>query len=303
MPTFIDLTRQGSLVAVVAASLLLMTACRSGGARRSDSEESFPDNGVCGRAARDRQGLVSNGESPHGLKPAARTTKAGNAAGTVEIREERYPNGRLKTQREVLVLRDGREVNHGVYNYWDAAGQKRSEKHFHNGQRHGPWSTWNADGSLREQSNYVLGKRVGTTTLWYGSGQKWSRVAYSDGVEEGIFSSWYPSGGHQVECTFTEGRIVGEWTRWYESGAVREQRFYREGHLHGDRIVWHENGEIILQETWVDGRIPGAPDPRRRGSGTAGKEANPALEPGSTRAVPDETGQRPDPPPPPDPPH
>ena len=110
MPTFIDLNRQGSLVAVVAVSLLLMTACRSGGARRSDSEESLPENGVRGRAARDCPGLVSNGESPHELKPAARMTNAGNAVGTVEIREERYPSGRLKTQREVLVLRDGRDT-------------------------------------------------------------------------------------------------------------------------------------------------------------------------------------------------
>ena len=60
-------------------------------------------------------------------------------APAVETIRERFPDGRLKIEREVTTDSAGNYVNHGTWRMWDAGGDLVAEGRYEMGRRTGHW--------------------------------------------------------------------------------------------------------------------------------------------------------------------
>ena len=65
---------------------------------------------------------------------------AGASEGNVEQVTERYPNGKIKIERQVTKDAAGNYVNQGTYTRYDVDGKVQKTGTFVNGKQHGMWT-------------------------------------------------------------------------------------------------------------------------------------------------------------------
>ena len=93
-----------------------------------------------------------------------------SACSRKELREERYPNGALKSRG---YMKQDAEKNYG---------------------RHGSWVFWYENGQKQQESTFKDDKLEGPATLWYENGQKMQQETYKDDKSEGPATFWYENG-------------------------------------------------------------------------------------------------------------
>ena len=147
----------------------------------------------------------------------------------VEIREEYFPDGTVKTRMEGLLGEDGELVLHGMLtNFWEN-GQKKSEV------------------------AYVQGFVHGSRTAWYESGQMWSLGQNVDGAADGTWTEWYPDGRKAREMNFQHGAFHGPYIEWHLNGQKRKEAEFVKGKKQGLEMYWDEEGNVLGQTEYVDG--------------------------------------------------
>ena len=176
-----------------------------------------------------------------------------------ELREEKYPNGSLKSRGHVRQDADKNHVLVGLWTYWFPNGQKEAEGDYRNGReggkrgdtgllvdgRNGPWTIWYENGQKRSASTYQDGKQEGVWTAWYESGQKKEEGRYEDGKQEGVWIAWYENGQKEEESTFKDDELDGPSTTWYENGQNKVAATFAHGGIVGPALVWSEDGRRI----------------------------------------------------------
>jgi len=134
-----------------------------------------------------------------------------------EIIRERYPNGKVKIERQVTLDPSGNYVNHG------------------------PWKMWDSAGTLVAEGQYSMGNRVGAWTRWHG--RKSSPV-----FNQSPFNRFKPP--FVSQANFTEGAIDGDWFIVDADQRKCRQITIEMGKRHGPTITWLPNGEMLRQETF-----------------------------------------------------
>lgn len=140
--------------------------------------------------------------------------------GETEIIRERYPNGKIKIERQVTLDPDGNYVNHGG------------------------WKMWNKAGTLVAEGQYHMGHRVGAWTRWHGR------------KDSPLFNQ-FPFNRFKApfvsQANFTEGVIDGDWFIVDADQRKCRQITIEMGKRHGLAITWLPNGEMLRQETYEHG--------------------------------------------------
>jgi antitoxin component YwqK of YwqJK toxin-antitoxin module len=168
-------------------------------------------------------------------------------AGGVESVIDRYPDGKPKIERQVVLDSTGNYVNHGEWKHLDQKGNVVAQGHFDMGQRIGPWmrllSVKDADvlnqfpfnrfkPPFRSAANFVndqmegewqitdaaqrkcmevsmsAGKRNGASTVWLSNGDIFSQAAYDNGTREGDVLERDPKGVLRRVATYIGGRSL-----------------------------------------------------------------------------------------------
>jgi antitoxin component YwqK of YwqJK toxin-antitoxin module/predicted nucleic acid-binding Zn ribbon protein len=187
-----------------------------------------------------------------------------------ELREEKYPNGALKSRGHVRQDADKNYVLVGLWTYWFPNGQKEAEGEYVNGQeggkrggtgilvdgRNGPWTIWHSNGQKRQVSEYKNGNEWVRTT-WHENGQMEAQGRYEDGKEEGVWTTWHKNGKKDREGSFKNGKLEGFWTDWYENGQKEAEGRYRDGEEQGVWTFWHENGQKEKEGRYEGGKEEG----------------------------------------------
>jgi antitoxin component YwqK of YwqJK toxin-antitoxin module len=70
----------------------------------------------------------------------------------MEIREDKFKNGRLKIRFHVKQDAQGKEVKHGLYTRWYANGNKKLEGRYVNGKKEGTFTEWRINGSKESET-------------------------------------------------------------------------------------------------------------------------------------------------------
>jgi antitoxin component YwqK of YwqJK toxin-antitoxin module len=144
---------------------------------------------------------------------------------TLEVIEEKYPNGAVYIRRHVY-----RDPKNNYFN-------------------HGPWTAYYYDGKVIGSGEYAFGKRHGKWTRWFapGEGQIFANPLYAE--YRGPFSS---------EATFAEGVLHGYWVIFDGKKTPISQWEFEGGKQHGTWLWFYPNGQKRREAAYVGGQIVGA---------------------------------------------
>jgi antitoxin component YwqK of YwqJK toxin-antitoxin module len=188
----------------------------------------------------------------------AEASNAYGVIGEVELVRERYPDGKIKVERQVTLNGDGNYVNHGAWKQYSTAGDVVAEGQYHFGKRVGLWTRWVGrndaeligeqpfrqfkapfmsqvnfandkmdgewiviDASERKVMVVALksGERNGTTTIWLPNGKVYWQMTYDYSVPAGdLFEVNTKTGDATKTATFDQGRKVYTKTEHHPRG-------------------------------------------------------------------------------------
>jgi antitoxin component YwqK of YwqJK toxin-antitoxin module len=187
----------------------------------------------------------------------AEASNAFGNVGEVELVRERYPDGKIKVERQVTLNADGNYVNHGAWKQYSTMGDVLAEGQYHFGQRAGLWTRWigRNDAALigeqpfrqfkapfMSQANFAndkvdgewlvvdanerkvmaitlkAGERHGTSTIWLPNGKVSWQMTYDYSAPSGdLYEVNAKTGELAKTATFDQGRKVYTKTDYYTS--------------------------------------------------------------------------------------
>lgn len=142
----------------------------------------------------------------------------------VETFRERYPDGKVKIEREVTLDSEGNYVNHGAWRMWDSTGLLIAEGRYDQGKRVGSWTRMLSRDTpiLRQapfnrfkapfvsQVNFTDDKMDGDWLIIDMDQRKCSQISLSNGVRHGLAITWLPNGSVLRQSRYDQGVPVGE---------------------------------------------------------------------------------------------
>jgi uncharacterized protein len=164
----------------------------------------------------------------------------------IETIKERYPNGRVRIEREVTQDAAGNYNNHGKWKMWDDRGNGIAEGNFEHGKRTGTWVRWYrsvSEAKLLTQQPYQQF-----------AGPFASQATFKDGQLDGMWAI-YDAKQHKIsEWNFSDGRRNGTSTWWYPTGRKMREVQYRDGDIDGTFLEWDVQGIATVKDTYQTGR-------------------------------------------------
>ncbi|MEK6797568.1 MAG: hypothetical protein AABZ12_01235 [Planctomycetota bacterium] len=218
------------------AMSLLLTACGLSGTScvepKPGPSQEMPVRSPGAAAAPD--GTPSAGATPPNLLPGQPPVGAAAADDddrnlTIEVREEKWPNGSPMRRVVGYVDEEGEFVRHGeAVEHYDS-GLQKSVTQWRHGLLHGSKRTW------------------------YLNGQAWSTGQYVDGKSDGVWRRWHQSGGRHSEWTMVRDVWHGTYAEWHENGFKRMEVEFVNGVRQGPMRLWDEQGVLVTTTDFVDG--------------------------------------------------
>jgi antitoxin component YwqK of YwqJK toxin-antitoxin module len=175
---------------------------------------------------------------------------------TTELVKERYPNGMIKTEREVAQDREGNYVLHGAYRQYDERGQLICEGTHDQGQPSGVWkrtyySTSQASlfatapykdftAPYTSQATFEDGQLHGKWVITDGKGRKISEIEFVNGLRHGKAAWYYPNGTLLSQATYDRGRVHGDVMKWGPDASLLGKETYTHGRKLAPKIDYYD---------------------------------------------------------------
>jgi antitoxin component YwqK of YwqJK toxin-antitoxin module len=150
-------------------------------------------------------------------------------AGPVEVREDKFPNGNVKSRAEGYRDSEGNFVRHGPATRFYENGRKLAEQHFNHGELHGAEAMWFIEGRLKNQGQYV------------------------NGLEDGKWVTFFDDGTPHTEWHMRMGAWHGPYIEWHSNGKKRLEVEFVDGKRQGPSITYDDQGVVALRTDYVDG--------------------------------------------------
>ena len=200
-----------------------------------------------------------------------------------ELVTERYEDGKIKIEREMIQDQEQNYVNHGKWKSFDRDGNVAMEGRFKMGEMDGVWTRvyrrrearllniapfnqgqlplvsqanfrdgelhgkWVVFDSLKRRLcewDFTDGKRDGMSTWWFASGLKMREITYEKGTIHGQFNEWDRNGKQVREDRYVEGRLLSPRTEYYSPGRKR-----------AEGMVMHPKLELEQADNWMDCKL------------------------------------------------
>lgn len=149
----------------------------------------------------------------------------GGVVGEVEVVRERYPDGKVRIERQTTLNGDGNYVNHGAWKLFTTQGDVAAEGQYNFGQRIGAWTRWvgyNDSPMLKElpfkqfkapfmsQANFNDGKMEGDWIITDANERKVLVVSLKGGQRNGMTTMYLPNGSIYRQMTYHDSVPVGD---------------------------------------------------------------------------------------------
>lgn len=181
-----------------------------------------------------------------------------------ELVSERYEDGKIKIEREVVQDEDQNYVNHGRWKSYDRDGQVAIEGRFKMAQMDGVWTR-----IYRQREPRLL------NIAPFNQGQLplYSQANFQDGKLHGKWVIYDALKRRLCEWTFTDGKRDGTSTWWFASGMKMREINYKRGTIHGAFNEWDRGGRQVTKDDYVEGsrlavKTEYYSDRRKRAEGT-----------------------------------
>jgi antitoxin component YwqK of YwqJK toxin-antitoxin module len=165
---------------------------------------------------------------------------------TVEVVRERYPDGKVKIERQVTLDNEGNYVNHGT------------------------WKVFSPTETVIAEGQYDLGKRIGSWTRWLGKNDSpifgqapfnrfkppfASQAVFTNGVMDGEWMVVDADNNKMLQVSLSNGKRNGLVLTYLPTGKVFRQASYDQGVPVGDVLEADaKTGELKRVATYIDGR-------------------------------------------------
>ena len=196
----------------------------------------------------DRQAATPALRTASAVRPTPAPAAASDAVidmGKVEQVTERYPDGKVKIEREVGQDAKANYINQGSYKMYDRDGQTLKSGEFLNGKQHGKW-TQRCD---KDEGNLFSAGQEDEFLGPFGS-----EATFLDGQIHGVWTIKDRNGQNIVEWSFDNGVRNGTWTWWHPNGQKRLEATFKNGALNGNVQEWDRDGKPVDQNTYIDGK-------------------------------------------------
>ena len=179
-----------------------------------------------------------------------------------EVIREKYPNRKVKIERQVVQDDERNYVNHGPWKMWDPEGQLVAHGEFRFGKQHGNWvrlmSTFGVfdeafQPPFTSQADFANGQLHGTWTISDNRQRLVGSWEFDHGELHGKTTRWYANGQPQEEMMFKRGKLDGESSSFTSQGAVANREFFRNGRQLIPVVTWHERNQQKQAEGWMQG--------------------------------------------------
>lgn len=169
---------------------------------------------------------------------------AGELGPNVETIRERYPNRRIRIERQVTQDALGNYLNHGSWKMWDERGNLMAEGRNLEGLREGVWNRWHAGNDSKlfgeypytkftppfvSQAEFKDGQLHGAWTISDSKQHKISEWNFVNGQRHGLSVWYHPNGKKLREITYKDGSVDGEAFEYSESGQVSKRDNFMQG--------------------------------------------------------------------------
>jgi antitoxin component YwqK of YwqJK toxin-antitoxin module len=175
-------------------------------------------------------------------------TKAADAVldmGKLETITQRYPDGKVKVEREVAQDAAGNYFSQGVFKLYSPTGEVLKTGEFLNGKQQGKWTQ-----QLAKDEGHLFS--ANNDNQW--SGPFTSEATFQDGRLHGTWTIKDSHGQNAIQWSFDNGVRSGTWTWWHPNGQKRLEATYINGALNGEVLEWDRDGKIVNQSTYIDGK-------------------------------------------------
>jgi|694.fasta_scaffold00176_20 antitoxin component YwqK of YwqJK toxin-antitoxin module len=165
---------------------------------------------------------------------------------SVELIQQRHPNGKPMIERHVTLDADGNYVNHGQYQQWNENGEPILVGHFQMGQKHGEWNRFCSaqESKLFEKEPYKSFKPPYQ-----------SSVEFQQGQMHGIWTIADKDNRTISQIQLEKGQRDGPAIWYHPSGAVYIQSEYRNGLLHGKFLEMDSKGKLVRESVFHQGQL------------------------------------------------
>ena len=175
-------------------------------------------------------------------------------SGNVETIKERYENGTIRIERQVILDKDGNYVNHGYWKFYLKNGKVAGQAFFVNGAKTGAWSRWviATEAPALAKKSFQNFKPPFLSTFHYDNDQlsgPWrltdsgNRTLCEIGLKNGQRDSkatWFHANGTKsIEMQYANGKLHGPFRRWNPQGKIIENREFAEGQEIGKITEFH----------------------------------------------------------------
>ncbi len=216
-----------------------------------------------GRATADDTSALRQLKGAYGAAPdeyeLALEEGAHRADDEPEIVRERYPDGKVKIERQVTVDADGNYVNHGAWKMLNQAGDVVAEGQFNTGRRIGLWSQWhgrqaapllgqfpfnNFKPPFHAQATFVNNQMEGEWLIVDSAKRKCMQISLADGKRHGTLTTWLPNGSIHRQATYERGIPVGDVLELdSQSGQLKKVATYLDGRKLITKTAHHERNK------------------------------------------------------------
>ncbi len=177
--------------------------------------------------------------------PALPGSTAAGRGSEPEMVTERYPDGNVKIERQVILDTAGNYVDHGTYTEYDSNGRIIRSGEFRNGKQHGKWLHYFDEG----QGHLFSGKLENEF-----AGPFVAEAIFADGLLHGSWIIKSRNGRKIIDWNFDRGIRSGKSIWWYPNGEKRLEVVYRNGMMDGELLEWNPEGKLVSRVPFVDGR-------------------------------------------------
>jgi antitoxin component YwqK of YwqJK toxin-antitoxin module len=161
--------------------------------------------------------------------------------------DEKYPDGAIRVQREVVKMSDDQVINHGKYTEF-----------YVNGVHDGQWSFWHDNGKLAKQVTFKNGRADGSWEARRADGTLFAKKTYKDNLREGAWVLYYEDGKTpKIEQSYLDGKLDGVRKMYFADGKLRQQAEYKDGKLEGTVTEWDDKGRKVLEATFSGDKLNG----------------------------------------------
>jgi uncharacterized protein len=172
--------------------------------------------------------------------------------------EDKYEDGKIRSERTVSILSDDSHVNDGTYVEFYPDGQKFCEGKYVKGVMEGEWNYWHPKGQLCKTITFKDGKPDGSFEVFRPDGTLEAVQSFKDGIRDGEWVSYKEDGKTaKVKATLAQGKIHGERLSYHENGEVRQRATFVNGQLDGPMVEFDEAGKKIAEATFKEGKVQG----------------------------------------------